>query len=221
MKVSSALAARKSVRAFTSQPVEQDLIRELLRLAGLAPSGVNTQPWEVAVVTGQSKQKLQAAIEAQARAGKPKALEYKYYPDTWVEPFKSRRKACGLAMYSTLGIKREDKQRQLDQWMANYRSFDAPVMLLFFLDEVLETGSYLDYGMFLQSIMLAALELGLSTCPQAALAEYPDVVRQQLNYSSNKKLICGMALGFEDTTALVNSYRTDRLAVGEYTQFFE
>lgn len=221
MNVSSALVARKSVRAFTSEPVEPHLIRELLRLAGHAPSGVNTQPWEVAVVTGQSKQALQAAIEGQARAGTPKALEYKYYPDTWIEPFKSRRKACGLAMFSTLGITREDKERQLEQWMANYRAFDAPVMLLFFLDEVLETGSYLDYGMFIQSIMLVALELGLSTCPQAALAEYPGVVRQQLNYPSNKKLICGMALGYEDTEALVNSYRTDRLSVEEYARFFE
>jgi nitroreductase len=221
MKVSSALAARKSVRAFTSKSVEQTLVRELLRLAGHAPSGVNTQPWEVAVVTGKAKERLQRGIEAEARGGTPNSLEYKYYPDTWVEPFKSRRKACGLAMFSTLGITREDKERQQEQWMANYRAFDAPVMLLFFVDDVLETGSYLDYGMFIQSIMLAALELGLTTCPQAALAEYPSVVREQLNYSSSKKLICGMALGYEDTEALVNSYRTDRLSIDEYTRFFE
>jgi nitroreductase len=99
--------------------------------------------------------------------------------------------------------------------MANYRAFDAPVMLLFFLDDVLETGSYLDYGMFLQSIMLAATELGLATCPQAALAEYPDIVRENLNYPSSKKVICGMSLGYENSEALVNSYRTDRLSVEE------
>jgi len=221
MSVSSALVARKSVRAFTSRAVEQTIVRELLRLAGHAPSGVNTQPWEVAVVTGKTKESLQQAIEAEARGGKPNSLEYKYYPDTWVEPFKSRRKACGLAMFSTLGITREDKERQLEQWMANYRAFDAPVMLLFFLDDVLETGSYLDYGMFLQSIMLVATELGLATCPQAALAEYPDIVRENLNYPSSKKLICGMSLGYEDSEALVNSYRTDRLSVEEYTRFFD
>jgi nitroreductase len=221
MNVSSALTARKSVRAFTSQVVEQTIVRELLRLAGHAPSGVNTQPWEVAVVTGKTKERLQQAIEAEARGGTPNSLEYKYYPDTWIEPFKSRRKACGLAMFSTLGITREDKERQLEQWMANYRAFDAPVMLLFFLDDILETGSYLDYGMFLQSIMLAATELGLATCPQAALAEYPDIVREKLNYPSSKKLICGMSLGYENYEALVNSYRTDRLSVEEYTRFFD
>jgi nitroreductase len=221
MKVSSALEARKSVRAFTSQPVEQALIRELLRLAGHAPSGVNTQPWEVAVITGESKVYLQQAIEGEARKGTPNSLDYKYYPDTWIEPFKTRRKACGLAMFSTLGITREHKERQLEQWMANYRAFDAPVMLLFFVDEILETGSYIDYGMFLQSIMLTALELGLTTCPQAALAEYPNIVREQLHYPASKKLICGMALGYEDKDALVNSYRTDRLPVEDYTQFFD
>jgi nitroreductase len=221
MKVSTALETRKSVRAFSPQPVERALIRELLRLAGHAPSGVNTQPWEVAVITGDSKARLQQAIEGEARKGTPKSLDYKYYPDTWIEPFKSRRKACGLAMFSTLGITREDKERQLEQWMANYRAFDAPVMLLFFGDEILEAGSYLDYGMFLQSIMLAALELGLTTCPQAALAEYPHAVREQLHYPESKKLICGMALGYEDKSALVNSYRTDRLSVEDYTQFFD
>ena len=221
MNVSSALETRQSVRAFTPEPVEQTLIRELLRLAGYAPSGVNTQPWEVAVVSGESKARLQKAIEGEARKGVPNSLDYKYYPDTWVEPFKSRRKACGLAMFSTLGITREDKERQLEQWMSNYRAFDAPVMMLFFIDEILEKGSYVDYGMFLQSIMLAALELGLTTCPQAALAEYPDVVREQLQYPKSKKLICGMALGYEDKKALVNSYRTDRLPVEEYARFFD
>lgn len=221
MKVSSALTNRKSVRAFTDKAVDPRLIREIIALAGHAPSGVNTQPWEVAVITGKAKERVQQVIEGEARKGTPNSLEYKYYPDTWVEPYKSRRKACGLAMFSTLGITREDKDRQREQWMANYRAFDAPVMLLFFIDDILETGSYLDYGMFIQSIMLAALEYGLSTCPQAALAEYPAVVREILNYPNNKKLICGMALGYEDTDALVNSYRTDRLSVDEYTQFFD
>ncbi|MGS2717572.1 nitroreductase [Eionea flava] len=220
MKVSSALTARKSVRAFTEQAVDESVIRKILALAGHAPSGVNTQPWEVAVVTGDAKVALQTAIESEARKGTPNSLEYKYYPDTWVEPYKSRRKACGLAMFSTLGITREDKDRQLEQWMANYRAFDAPVMLLFFIDDILETGSYLDYGMFIQSIMLVALEHGISSCPQAALAEYPAAVRDALGYPESKKLICGMALGYEDKTALVNSYRTDRLPIDEYTRFF-
>ena len=135
--------------------------------------------------------------------------------------YKDRRKACGLQMYSTLDIKREDKQRQLDQWAANFRSFDAPVMLLFFMDPIMETGSYVDYGMFLQSVMLAAVEEGLASCPQAALGEYPKIVKQTLDYPEDSILICGMALGYEDTEALVNSYRTPREEVASFTRFFD
>jgi len=123
-------------------------------------------------------------------------------------------------MYSTLGITREDTERQKQQWFANYRAFDAPVMLLFFIDNFLTEGSYMDYGMFLQSIMLAAVDEGLATCPQAALAEYPHIVREELGYDDSTILLCGMALGYEDTDATVNSYRTEREPVDQFTQFF-
>jgi len=174
MQVIDALEQRKSVRAFQDKPVELDLIKKILTAAGNAPSGVNTQPWEVAVLMGDKKKSLQEKMEADFRAGQKSRIDYSYYPDEWVPPFKDRRKACGLLMYSTLGITREDKQRQLDQWAANYRAFDAPVMLLFMMNKIMEAGSYMDYGMFLQSVMLSAVSEGLATCPQAALAEYPD-----------------------------------------------
>lgn len=221
MKVADALKARQSIRAFLPKAVDKATIEDILNLAGHAPSGTNTQPWRVAVVTGLSKEKLQTAMENAFRAGEPKAMEYKYYPDNWMSPYIERRRACGLQMYSTLDIKREDKQRQLDQWAANYRAFDAPVMLLFFIDKVMETGSYMDYGMFLQSIMLAAVEKGLGTCPQAALGEFPTIVKEQLGYSDNEVLIGGMALGYPDIDALVNTYRTPREPVGNYTKFFD
>jgi len=123
-------------------------------------------------------------------------------------------------MYSTLGISREDKDRQIDQWAANYRAFDAPVMMLFFMNKVMEAGSYMDFGMFFQSLMLSATEQGLATCPQAALGEYPDIVRQELGYDDDMVVLAGMALGYEDEQALVNSYRTSRLELDEFTQFF-
>lgn len=123
-------------------------------------------------------------------------------------------------MYSTLEIQREDKQRQLDQWASNYRAFDAPVMLLFFIDKVMEKGSYLDYGMFLQSIMLAAVAEGLATCPQAALAEYPEIVKSELGYSDGQVLVCGMSLGYEDKSHKVNSYRTTREPLEELVKYF-
>jgi nitroreductase len=221
MNVAEALVARKSVRAFTDDMVSKEKITELLTLAGCAPSGVNTQPWRVAVITGEVKQRLQEKMVAAAEAGEKSSIAYQYYPVTWREPYKSRRKACGLLMYSTLQITREDTERQQQQWFANYRAFDAPVMLLFFIDKDLAEGSYIDYGMFLQSLMLAAVGQGLATCPQAALAEYPHIVKEVLGYDDSTTLLCGIALGYEDETALVNSYRTSREDVSTFTQFFD
>ncbi|MGH1485998.1 MAG: nitroreductase [Cellvibrionaceae bacterium] len=220
MDVSTALKQRKSVRAFTSQNVSDEQIQRILDVARCAPSGVNTQPWQVAVVRGQAKQDLQTRIEAAFTAGEPSAQEYNYYPSEWKEPFIGRRKECGLMLYSVLGIQKEDTERRKVQWAANYRAFDAPVMLLFFIDATLNEGSYLDYGMFLQSVMLAAVEQGLATCPQAALAEYPQIVREALGYDQSSTVLCGMALGYEDKGAAVNSYRTPREDVDRFTRFF-
>lgn len=221
MNVTDALLQRKSTRAFLDKEVELSLINKILSAASHAPSGTNTQPWQVAVVSGQSKMDLEQKLEKEFRDGNKGQMDYQYYPLTWESPYKDRRRSCGLQMYTTLDIQREDKQRQLDQWAQNYRAFDAPVMLLFFIDAIMEKGSYLDYGMFLQSIMLSATEQGLATCPQAALAEYPEIVKQHLNYSKDSIMLCGMALGYEDTEALVNSYRTPREAVESFTRFFD
>jgi nitroreductase len=221
MNVADALIARKSVRAFLDKPVEQEKLEQVLTAASHAPSGVNTQPWQVAVVRGATKQKLQEQMEKAFREGAKTQADYAYYPDEWLEPYKDRRKACGLQMYSTLSIGREDKEKRINQWAANYRAFDAPVMLLFFMDGCMNTGSYLDYGLFLQSIMLAAVEQGLATCPQAALAEYPEIVKSTLGYEEDSILMCGMSLGYEDTDALVNSYRTPREEISAFTRYFD
>jgi len=148
-------------------------------------------------------------------------MDYGYYPEEWKPPYTERRKACGLAMYSALNIRLEEKQRRLDQWAANYRAFDAPVMLFFFMDKGMRAGSFMDYGMFLQSVMLVAVELGLATCPQAALAEYPDMVKRVLGYPPESVLVCGMALGYEDASAAVNSYRTGREPATSFSRFFD
>ncbi len=221
MDVKEALQQRKSVRAYLDKPVEDEKIVAILDAARHAPSGVNTQPWQVAVVSGATKQRLQEKIEAEFRSGNKGKADYPYYPKEWGEPFSSRRKECGLLMYKTLGITREDKQRQMDQWAANYRAFDAPVMLLFFMDGRMQTGSYMDYGMFLQSVMLEAVEQGLATCPQASIADYPQIIREELGYPQDTILLAGMALGYEDRDALVNSYRTPREEVKSFTKFFK
>ena len=221
MSVVKMLAERKSTRAFLDKPVDRKLIEDILAAAGHAPSGVNTQPWQVAVLSGHSKDALCAAMETAFRSGQKGKMDYQYYPLNWGGVYKDRRKACGLQMYSTLQISREDKQRQTDQWAANYRAFDAPVMLLFFMDGIMQTGSFLDYGMFIQSVMLTAQEYGLATCPQAALAEYPQIVKDKLGYAHDSILLCGIALGYEDPDALINSYRTPREEVTEFARFFD
>jgi nitroreductase len=221
MNVIEALSTRKSTRAFLDKPIAEETIIKILDAARHAPSGVNTQPWNVAVVRQEKKQELQDKIEQAFRSGQKGNMDYHYYPSEWKEPYKGRRQACGLQLYRTLEISREDRKRQTDQWAANYRAFDAPVMLLFFMDAGLEQGSFLDYGMFLQSIMLAAVDQGLATCPQASLAEYPEIVKQTLGYPEDSILICGMALGYEDHSAVVNSYRTPRESIEAFTRFYD
>lgn len=221
MNVSKALEIRKSVRAYLDKTVEPEKITAILDAARHAPSGVNTQPWQVAVVSGETKLKLQKKIEKTFRGGDKGKAEYNYYPTEWKEPFTSRRKECGLLMYKTLGIERTDRERQMDQWAANYRAFDAPVMLLFFMDSAMQEGSYMDYGMFLQSVMLAAVEQGLATCPQASVADYPEIIKAELDYGDDTLLLCGIALGYENKDALVNSYRTSREKVESFTKYFK
>lgn len=220
MKVCDALAQRKSVRAYLDRPVAQTLIEQLLETASHAPSGANTQPWQVAVVSGATKARLASEMRARFQAGERGAMDYHYYPEQWFEPYNERRFACGQQLYQALGIGRSEKQRRLDQWAANYDAFGAPVMLFFFLDRRLEQGSLIDFGLFLQSLMLAAVEAGLGCCAQAALAGYPDLVRAELGYGDDQMLLCGMALGYEDTLHPVNHYRTPREPVAAFTRFF-
>ncbi len=221
MNVTEALLARKSVRAFLPRSVPNDKIERILAAASHAPSGTNTQPWQVAVVSGAMKAHVEKALFSAVNADENPSMDYIYYPVEWVEPYRSRRKACGLQMYSTLNISRQDKVKQRTQWQKNYTAFGAPVVLYFFMDEVMQRGSYIDYGMFLQSVMLAAVDEGLTTCAQAALAQYPHIVKQALGFPNECVMMCGMALGFEDKEALVNSYRTPRAEVASFTHFFE
>lgn len=221
MNVIDAISQRHSTRAFIDKKVDIELITQILAIASHAPSGANTQPWQVAVVSGETKKQLEQQLQQAFRSDISAKLDYQYYPVNWKEPYRTRRRDCGLQLYSSLNIDRHDTAQRQAQWAANYRAFDAPVMLLFFMDSQMETGSYLDYGMFLQTMMLSAMEFGLATCPQAALAEYPQIVKQTLGYPEDTVLICGMALGYEDTSAIVNSYRTPRESVATFTQYFD
>jgi nitroreductase len=221
MDVHNALRIRRSIRAFLDKPVSNEMIVNLLESARWSPSGSNTQPWKVAVLKGERKNRLQQQLEAAYLNSEKMQSDYTYYPSTWVEPYNARRKACGLQLYRALNITIQDKHRRQEQWIANYHSFGAPVLMLFFMDEVMQTGSYVDYGMFLQSLMLSATEQGLASCAQAALCDYSQIIRDYLGYDNDKSLICGLALGYEDTQATINNYRTPREEVSSFTEFFE
>lgn len=221
MKVSQALLSRRSTRAFLTKPVEQEKIIAILEHAKWTPSGVNTQPWQVYVLTGSAKQRLSEKLLSAFESGQKSAMDYQYYPKEWKEPYKGRRVALGKQMFELLAIGREDKEARLQQWGRNYLGFDAPCLLIFTIDEALEKGSYLDYGMFLQSVMLMAQELGLATCPQAALVEYPSVLQEQLATNDNEKFICGIALGYADTDAVVNQLKPERTDLETFCQFID
>ena len=221
MNVSEAILNRKSVRKFLKRKVEAEIINKILDTARWAASGSNTQPWQVVVLSGESKRLLGQKIESVFWDGVRGKMDYQYYPVDWKDPYKRRRIECGKALYKALNIEREDIERRKSQWAANYRSFDAPIMMLFFMDACMETGSYLDYGIFLQSIMLAAMDHGLATCPQASLGEYPEIVKEHAGCSNSQVLIGGLAIGYEDDSDPVNHYRTVREEVSDFTRFME
>ena len=220
MEVTDAIRNRKSTRAFLDKPVSEELISDILECARWAPSGVNSQPWHVAIVTGETKLKVGKAL-AKLRTDSAKARQdYEYYPTQIEEPYIARKRACGHALYNALGIKRNDIEKRKAQWIKNYHGFGSPVALIFFIDSTLEKGSWVDTGMFIQNVMLAARGFGLETCPQAALAEYPDAIRKILNIPDSKKLICGMALGYADYDDPSYQYQTEREPVENFTQWY-
>lgn len=221
VNIIEAIQGRQSTRAFLARPVAREKIRAVLDAARWAPSGANMQPWQVAVVTGDSQRRLGDAITAARTRGEPERPDYRYYPAAWTEPYKSRRFDCGAALYRALGIEYGNKHARTEAWYRNYRFFGAPAGLMFFIDGRLATGSWLDYGMFLQNIMLAARAHGLATCPQASLAEYPDLVRAVLRIPDHQLVVAGMALGYPDSEHPVNRYRTAREPVEGFTTWHD
>ena len=220
MNVIEALESRISTRAYRDKPVARETVRNILDAARWAPSGVNTQPWQVAVVQGDMLRQLSEALLQLATEGTKPNPDYDYYPGKWIDPYKKRRFQCGMDLYKALEIGRDDKEKRLEAALNNYRFFGAPVSLFFFMDKHMGKGSWLDMGMFIQSVMLAAREYGLGSCPQASTADYPDAVREKLGISAENLLLCGMALGYPDESHPVNRYRTAREAVDTFTRWY-
>ena len=220
--VDAAITSRRSIRAFLDKPVERTDIERILEVAARAPSGTNTQPWKVYVLTGQAREALSDAILAvhlDPARSREHNEEYAYYPREWVSPFIDRRRKVGWDLYGLLGLSREDKAGMAAQHARNFRFFDAPVGFIFTIDRVMEQGSWLDYGMFLQNIMVAARGRGLDTCPQAAFTQYHRIIAEQLHLPANETVVCGMALGWADPDKIENSLITEREPVAGFVQF--
>jgi nitroreductase len=222
MNVSDALATRKSVRAFKSDPVSRAVVEELLLKAARAPSGGNLQPWKVHVLLGEARDELVRRAKAQMavnpRGGTP---EYHIYPPNLTEPYKTRRFTVGEQMYATIGIPREDKMGRLAQFVRNWEFFGAPVALIVSIDRQMQQGQWADLGMFLQSIMLLAREYGLHTCAQEAWAPFHEVIRDYLKVPQEEMIFCGMAIGYADDAAPINSLVSERAPLSEWAVFRE
>jgi len=228
--VDHALLTRRSVRGFLPTPVARTEIEAMLTAAARAPSGTNIQPWKVYVLTGAVKDGLTAKVLAahdeeyeRKKRGEPPlhVEEYFYYPRQWFEPYLARRRKLGWDLYGLLGIGKTDYDKMHFQHGRNYTFFGAPVGMIFTIDRRMEPGAWLDYGMFIENIMIAARGRGLHTCPQQAFAAYHRVIKEHLNLPDNEMVLCGMSLGFEDKSAIANQLKTERAPVGEFAVFLE
>jgi nitroreductase len=219
--VDLAITSRRSIRGFLDTPIDKAAIVRLLEVAGRAPSGSNIQPWKAHVLTGPVLRRLTDQLTAAHFAGQPEEREYEYYPVAWRSPYLERRRKVGWQLYELAGVTRGDREAALRQRGRNYTFFGAPVGLIFTIDRDLEKGSWLDYGMFLQSLMIAARGSGLDTCPQAAIANYPAIVRGVLGIPDSEIIVCGMALGLADPAEPANALVAEREPVSSFAQFHE
>jgi nitroreductase len=217
MKVSDAIATRKTIRAFQKRPVDTATIKRILTLASRAPSGGNLQPWRVYVLNGDARDELVRRVrERMATAPMGEKPEYFIYPPELTEPYKTRRFQIGEAMYAAMGIPREDKASRLKHFVRNWEFFGAPVGVIFTIDRQMQQGQWADLGMFMENIMLLAREEGLHTCPQEAWAVWSGVIRSYLSVPENEMIFCGMAIGYADDTAAVNALESERVAFEEF-----
>ena len=220
MDVLDAIKARKSIRAFTDQPVPQETVAQILEISQRAPSGTNTQPWHVYVCSGAVKQAISDDVLEMAQAGAGKSYEhYDYYPSTWKDVHRDRRRGVGWGLYGLLGIEKGDREGSARQGARNFLFFDAPVGLFITVDSYLTRGSWADAGMYAQTIMLAAKGFGLDTCPQAAWIPFQEPIFKHLAIPEDQDLVTGMSLGYPNPDAIENTLVSDREDVANVAHY--
>ena len=216
MKVSEAVLSRRSIRAFTSEPIDNQIIKDLLNLAARSPSGGNLQPWKIYVINDRSMKKF---IEFQAKWNQPEVPAYDIYPSNLKEPYITSRYQLGETMYELLNIPRDDKEARLKQVMRNFQFFDAPAALFCFVDKQMGPPQWSDLGMFLQTFMLLAQEVGVDTCAQEAWAMKNDSVSEFVGASESDILFCGVAMGYKDKSASINKLSSERRPIDQWAKF--
>jgi nitroreductase len=208
-------------RAFTDQPVSIQQVKQLLEIAKQAPSGGNLQPWEVFAFSGKN---LKAVIDDVLSQLEEKPMgekgEYDVYPPSLWEPYRSRRFKNGEDLYKCINVERDNKEGRRKQFVRNFKFFDAPVGLFIYLDKGMGPPQWSDVGMFLQTLMLYARELGLHTCAQEAWAMWHSTISKYVQPSENLMLFCGIGIGYKDETKPINSFQTDRVSVEDFTKFY-
>lgn len=226
--VDAAITQRHSVRAFLSKNVDQNTLKEIIQVAVRAPSGANTQPWQVYVVTGQKRDELIHKVctaQTEIFQNPERATEYQeafpYYPQQWFSPYIERRRENGWSLYSLLNIEKGDKTKMALQHLRNYQLFDAPVGLFFTVHQSMGIGAKMDISMLIQNIMIAAKARGLDTCPQAAWNPFHKIVLEVLGATDQEELVCGMALGYADPKHIINSFTTPRETIEKFTVFLD
>lgn len=216
LSLDQAILQRRSVRSFKGRAVPRRLIHEILEVSRRSPSGTNIQPWHVHVIAGAAKDAVSRAVLDVAERGRGRP-DYAYAPDPLPEPYLSRRRKVGYDLYALLGVNRADYPARRSAMLDNYRFFGAPTGLFFTIERSMLAGAWLDLGLFMQTIMLAAVSRGLATCPQQAWCEYGGTVRSVLGIGDEHLLVSGMALGFENRDAPANQLRSDRTEVDDFT----
>ena len=218
--VDSVMKSRKSTRAFLPKPVSLTDVRDILKVAARAPSGTNIQPWQAYVADKNSIGDVYDAILASGiKPERAEWKEYQYYPEKFVDPFLTRRRRLGQALYGLLGISKRDIPAMRAQFNRNFNFFDAPVGIFIAIDRELAVGSWLDLGMFIQSVLLAAQGRGISSCPIAAFAPYQEQVRSVIEIPDQQILVCGIALGYPDPSKSENALKTPRAPLDEWVKF--
>lgn len=226
--VDQAITSRHSVRAFLDKAVDFQTIQDILSVACRAPSGTNTQPWKVYVVTGKKRQEMidrvcAAQIELFTKPERAEQYQetFPYYPETWISPFIDRRRENGWGLYGLLGIQKGEKEKMAAQQLRNYQLFDAPVALYFTVNKAMGIGSKMDISMMVQNVMIAAKARGLDTCPQAAWNHFHAIVLDILDAPNDEELVCTVALGYADPNHIVNTFITPREPVENFTVFLD